>query len=132
MSWDKKMSQRQAVKSFMVKNGDKINVEASVAKFKTVLLQHLVSLEVEDGLIKECVSKVFDQYKGASLNMQYLVSQTLMLMVQRSPEFNEPVIYSKLGQKITEFVRENSGAEDSKPYAVKLGQYGGFFRKADQ
>lgn len=146
MAWEKKVAQREAVKSFVVLADGRIDLDASTAKYRAACLQLKAQSEAEDTLIAECMTELFDTYKGANLGLEYVKSQTVHRMVRRVPELNVPALHSTLAGRVEDYLHENSDtdavpAKGDKPevpaktdgiYAMKKGKGGGFYRKADR
>lgn len=132
MAWDKTPAQREAVKSFFVMDGDKVDLDASVAKYRQAALRYMAGQEAEDQLITKCLNQLFDQYKGAHLNLDYVKSHTVALMVKAEPTLNEPGLYALLSKRVEDQLHELTGESDDKPFAMKRGKGGGFCRKVDQ
>jgi hypothetical protein len=147
MAWEKKVSQAEAVKAFLVTVEGRVNLEASVEKFRGVAVRTLASQESDEQLISECITELFDKYRGASLGLDYVTSQTVELMGQRVSELKDPTLFSQLRGRVADVLHANAdvaerAAKGDKPavaaitegriYGVRRGQAGGFYRKADQ
>ena len=130
MGWTKKVTQAEAVQAFLVKNDSgTVNLEASVSKFRDTALRILAEQEAETKLVSECMTALFDQYVGATLNMQFIKSQTVALMGQKVPALKEPTLFPTLCAKVEDLLHL---AVDGGLYAMKTGQGGGFYRVCDQ
>lgn len=146
MSWEKKVSQAEAVKAFLVTVDGRVNLEASVDKFRGVAVRTLAKQESDDELISSCMSALFNQFPGASLNLDYVTSKTVEAMGVRVPELKDPQLFSQLRERVADVLHANTDqpareAKGDKPaaeaitdrtYAMKKGTGGGFYRKADQ
>lgn len=146
MAWENKVAQREAVKSFVVLADGKIDLDASTAKYRAACLQLKAKQEAEDTLIAECMTDLFDTYRGANLGLEYVKSQTVQRMVKRVPELNVPALHSTLAGRVEDYLQENcdqaevpaKGDKAAVPaktdglYGKKMGKGGGFFRKADK
>src|SRR5271166_3718287 len=103
MAWnDKGVSQKEAVKAFAVYNEGVLDLNASIEKFRSVALQTLVSQEAEDTLIVTCINDLFDQYKGANLNMSFIQSQTVARMAKHNPSLADPGLFGKVSSRVAE------------------------------
>lgn len=146
MAWEKKVSQADAVKAFLVTVDSKVDLEASVDKFRSVALKTLAGQESEDSLIATCMLALFDHYKGATLNLDFIKSQTVQRMAKVVPELGEPGIYSVVSSRVEEILhalcdQPEVEAKGNKPavaaitdrtFAMKKGKGGGFYKKSDQ
>lgn len=146
MAWDKSVSQKDAVKSFLVYEDGKVNLEASVSKYRSAALTHLVKEESDEKLITECMTELFDQFRGANLNADFVKSQTVQKMAKRIPELSNPNLFSILSAKVEAVLHENcdqpeTPAKGDKPavaaitgrtYGMRKGAGGGFYRVADR
>lgn len=147
MAWDNKVSQKDAVKAFLVETTEgKYDLKASAAKYEAAALRFIASQEAENGLIEGCMSELFDFYKGACLNLDYIKSQTVERMKKAKPELSEPTLFNMLTSRVEEYLHENCNQEavaatekraakeavTGKAYAKKMGKNGGFYRVCDQ
>lgn len=131
--FEKVVSQKDSVKAFLVHAEDgKIDLNASVEKFREVALRHIANQEGEDGLILSCLGEVFDQYKGARMNVQAITSMTIQKMSAKNPGLGDPSLFSILSKRIAEVLRVLTGDEDNKPFNMVQGKAGGHYRKSDQ
>ena len=144
MAWDNTPSQKDAVKTFLVTVDGKIDLEASTEKYRTVCRQYMAKQMAEDDLVGQCIGALFDQYKGAYLNMDYIKSQTVQRMIKQHPELNEPSLFNTLAARVENYLHENSNQEavpatakrpakdaiTGKPFSMKKSR--GFCRVADQ
>jgi hypothetical protein len=145
MAWDKTPSQKDAVKAFLVTTDGKGDLEASVEKYRQVCLQYLAGQTAEQDLIASCMTELFDFRKGATLNLDYIKSQTVQLMAKREPSLSEPTLFAMLSGRVEEYLhahcnqpaQEAKGKREAKEavtgqlYSVKRGLGGGFFRDSD-
>lgn len=146
MSWDKAVSMKDSVKAFLVTTDGKVNLDASVERFREFALKHLAGQEAEDSLIEACMSNLFDTYKGASLNLEFVKSQTVQAMAKQVPALANPSLFTQLAGRVEDVLHANTNqpaveAKGDKPaveaitgrtYGMKKGKGGGFFRNADQ
>jgi len=146
MAWDKTPSQKEAVKSFLVTEDGKVNLEASVEKYRAVCLQHIAGQTAETELVAQCMTALFDQYKGAHLNLDFVKSQTVQRITKIHPELNEPALFATLSKKVEDYLHANTNADaveakgnrqakeaiTGKPYDMRKGHGGGFCRASDQ
>ena len=130
MAWDKSVSQKDAVKAFLVQIDEKFDLKASVAKYEAAALKYIAGQEAESDLIGECLSALFEQHKGATLHLDYIKSHTVQLMSARKPELKEPSLHNMLSGRVEAALHEATG--EGKTYAKRLGKGGGFRRIADQ
>jgi hypothetical protein len=146
MAWDKTPSMKDAVRAFFVTEDGKVNLEASVERFRSSALKHIAGQEAQDGLIVQCMTSLFDQYKGANLNLDYIKSQTVERMGKAVPELKEPSLFSILSARVETLLHDNCNqpaveAKGDKPaveaitgrtYDMRKGKGGGFYRVSDQ
>jgi predicted Zn-dependent protease with MMP-like domain len=112
-----------------------INQEKSEQAFRTALVKHIAEHEVEQTLIAEKVSELFDQYKGTGINMPAVASMT-------AQKLNAiPENFKVISDRVLAYVRENSQGETladetvERPnslFVVAKGKNGGCFRRADR
>lgn len=145
MAWEKKVAQREAVKSFLVLADGRIDVAASAAKYQAACLQYKAQQESDEALVSECMGELFDTYRGATLNLEYITSQSVQRMVKRHPDLNVPTLFSTLASRVEDYLRANcdraevpaKGDKAAVPaktdgiFAMKHGKNGGFYRKSD-
>jgi hypothetical protein len=145
MAWDKTPSQKEAVKAFLVTVDGKGDLEASVEKYRQVCRGYLASQTAEQDLVAQCMSELFDFRKGATLNLDYIKSQTVQLMTKKHPELGEPTLFAMLSGRVEEYLHshcnypatEAKGKRAAKEaitgqvYSVKHGLGGGFYRESD-
>ena len=146
MAWDKTPAQKEAVKAFLVTEDGKINLDASVEKFRTVCLQYHAGQTAEKELVSQCMTALFDQYKGAHLNLDFIKSQTVQRITKIHPELNQPALFATLSARVVEHLHNNCNTEaveakgdkpakeavTGKTYAMRKGAGGGFCRVSDQ
>lgn len=146
MVWEKQVSQKEAVKSFFVLTDGKVDLAASVEKYRAAALRYVAGQEAEDTLISECMSSLFELYKGATLNLDFVKSQTVLRMTKVHPELNEPALFTQLSKRVEDYLHANTNqpaveAKGDKPaqdeitgriYSMRKGKNGGFYRVADQ
>ena len=132
MAWDKTVSQKDAVKAFLVTEDGKFNLKSSTAKFEAAALKYIASQEAEEGLVNQCLSNLFDYHKGVTLNMDFIKSRTVQLMCDQKAELKDPALFAMLSGRVEAAMHEQTGtAEEPKLYAKKMGKGGGFYRLAD-
>lgn len=146
MAWDKTPSQKEAVKSFLVTEDGKVNLEASVDKYRAVCLQHIAGETSDTELVAQCMTALFDQYQGAHLNLDFVKSQTVQRITKLHPELNEPALFATLSKRVEDYLHANTNADaveakgdkpakeavTGKTYAMRKGKGGGFCRVSDQ
>ena len=144
MAWEKKVAQKEAVKSFLVTTDGRIDVAASAAKYQAACLQYKAQQESDEALVSQCMTELYDSLPGATLNLDYIKSQCVQRMVRKHPDLNVPTLFSTLAGRVEDYLRANCDheaqeAKGNKPaveaktdglYALKMGKNGGFFRKA--
>lgn len=151
MAWDKTPAQKEAVKAFLVTTDGKVDLEASVEKYRSVCRQYVAGQTAEEDLVASCMTQLFDLRRGTSLNLDYIKSQTVQLMSKQHPELNDPTLFAMLSKRVEDYLHENCDQPEveAKPaegkkkaveyraaitdrtYGVKRGTGGGFFRKSD-
>ena len=103
---------------------------ATQAKFNQTLLSSVANEKAQDGLILDSMSQLFDQFKGAFLNLPFIKSHTIEIMAKNFPEFKTPVLFGQLSKRIGELLHEHTG--ENKTYNMKKGAGFGFCRARDQ
>jgi hypothetical protein len=121
--------------SYAVRSVDgSIDHEATLGKFAGDLLQFEAEQEQQSAEIGAAVHALFDQFKGARLNMPYLTGEVLRRL-SATPEN-----YKALTEKVQGFVRSQSQGETAddgtveRPNSVFIigkGKGGGVARRAD-
>ena len=133
MAWEKRISQADAVKAFLVSEGNSVNLEASVAKFRETAVMHIAKQESDEVLIKMCLHEVYDHYKGVYMNQNALWASTIERMKAKVPELGDPSLYSFLCKRIDAIMHDDLGELGTgKTWTMKKGLGGGFGRSADQ
>jgi hypothetical protein len=116
-----------------------------VEKYRAVARQYIAKQLAETELVGQCMTALFDQYKGANLNLDFIKSQTVQRMTKIHPELNEPALFATLSARVEDYLHENCdqpavAPKGDKPgrdaitdrtYAMRKGKGGGFCRKAD-
>ena len=112
---------------FCVRNEDgTIDLVATKFKFEATLLQYQADRETEATVIANAVNALFDQFKGARLNMPYVVSQSLRNL--NCP----PEIYKSMENKVKEYLHANAGDKETGAlFGIGKGKLGGVTRHAD-
>jgi hypothetical protein len=131
MAWEKIISLKDGLKPFIVVEDGKVSFEKSEAKFRENLLLHIAKQEGEETLIKECMTSLFDQHRGTALNVAAITSMTVQKMAIQVPNLGNPTLFSFLSKRIGEVLKELTGDDESKPYAMRKGPAGGHYRKSD-
>lgn len=146
MAWDKIVSMKEGVKAFLVTEDGKVNLEKSVEKYRAACLHHVAGETTQTELISQCMTALFDQYKGAHLNLDFIKSQTVQRITKLHPELNQPALFATLSKRVEDFVHDNTNVDASeatakrpakeavtgKTYNVSRGKGGGFCRALDQ
>jgi hypothetical protein len=130
------MSVNLTVKLVLDEDGA-IDEAASQIAFTSALSAYKAERELEASTIETAVHAIFDQYRGVSVNMPYLVNSVLRsLNVQ-------PANFKAMESKVLAFVRSNSdrlankskGIEAEAPrtrtFGIKKGSGGGVVRWSD-
>lgn len=113
--------------TFAVRDSDgELDLDGTMTKFQGVLLQYQAERETELATIGAAVNAVFDQHKGATINMPAVTSFALQrLNVQ-------PESYKVLAERIQTFVRDNASDERGKGlFRIAKGKGGGVTRWSD-
>lgn len=104
-----------------------IDHEATLAKFAGDLLAFEVEQEAEQSTIGTAVHALFDQFKGARLNLPFLTGEVLRRLNAT------PDNYRSLTEKVQGFVRSRSQEEtgETSVFVIGKGKGGGVARRAD-
>lgn len=112
-----------------------IDQAQSEAAFRSALLKHIAERETEQEQIAEAVSALFDQYKGASINMPAVASMTAQRLNA------QPETFKVLSERVLDYVRANSQGETQEDgtverpdslFVIGKGKGGGCYRRADR
>lgn len=109
------------VADFIVRNNGSIDLEASRAKFTAALELYTAERETEDASVADAVNAVFDQYKGAAVNLPALKSLALGKLNATHAQF------ALLSDRVGNYVKANPSL-----FEVKKGKGGGVSRLADK
>ena len=121
----------------LVTEAGKVNQDKSEAAFRGALLKYIAERETEGTLIEEAVSALFDQYKGAAINMPAVASMTAQRLGA------QPENFKVLSDRVAEYVRANSQETGSEKegnlvqhpesmFIIAKGKGGGVSRRADR
>lgn len=97
-----------------------VDMDATVLKFRTDLDAHLAARAERDSQIADAVNAVFDQYRGANINLPAL--ETLAL----SKLGADPSNYGELAEALRSYIKDNSG--EGGAFKVAKGKGGGCHR----
>lgn len=100
-----------------------VDTEATVAKFRSDLISHLASQRDQDNKIAVAVHAVFDQYKGARINLPALTNFTLTKLEANASN------YPELTNAIRDYVKSN--ASEGGLFLINKGKGGGVIRLSD-
>lgn len=128
------------ITDFLVREDGIVNEEKSVEKFRSAMLKHIAESETELATIATAVGAVFDQYKGASINMPALCNFALGRLNA------QPENYKSLSDRVAQYVRDNAQGKDLTPkgqkekvwenssslFVISKGVGGGVCRRADR
>lgn len=113
------------INEFLVRSeSGSVDLDATTAKFRGALEVYLTQRETEASKIAEAVHAIYDEYKGASLNMPALCSFTAARLGAT------PATHAVLCERTAEYVRENAG--EGKTFTIAKGKNGGVRRNADK
>lgn len=121
----------------LVTEDGKIDQDKSEAAFRSNLLRYVAERETEGTLIAEGVAALFDQYKGAAINMPAVCSMTAQRLGA------QPENFKVLSDRVAEYVRANSQETGSEKegtltehpdslFVIAKGKGGGVSRRADR
>jgi len=114
--------------TYLVRAADgSIDHAATTLKFQGDLLNYEAERELESATVGEAVNAVFDQFKGARLNMPAVTSYALSrLNVQ-------PENFKTLTEKVQGYIRDHAGERGTGAlFSIAKGKSGGVCRWADQ
>lgn len=97
----------------VVDENNAVDTAETLRKFAAVLEQHLAKNEADFEVIGNAVNAVFDQYKGTQLNMNAIVSFTLMKLKESGHLDNNVEKFKMFQDRIPDYVRANSGSKES-------------------
>jgi hypothetical protein len=113
--------------SYVVRAEDgSIDLDATCTKFAGDLLKYQAERETEAEVVGAAVHAVFDQFKGARLNMPAVTSLALQkLNVQ-------PENFKTLSERVQGYIRDHAGEQGSGSlFGIGRGKGGGVIRWAD-
>lgn len=123
------------ISSYVVRSSNgSIDHEATLSKFAGDLLAYEAEQEQESSVIGGAVHALFDQFKGARLNVPYLTGEVLRRL-NATPEN-----YKTLTEKVQNFVRSQSQGESyddgtvehpQSVFVIGRGKGGGVARRCD-
>lgn len=116
-------SKKDALMTFMVKDGERWSEDKSVLKFREAYRSFIAKHEAHELLIKDCMQAVFAQFPSAFLNTSYICSQVITRMGQQVPELKNPTLHTQLSKRITEVLHAEEAVG---VYVVRKGPGGGF------
>lgn len=104
-----------------------VDRDATLTACENAIDTYVAERELESETIAKAVHGVFDQYKGASINMPALAGFALQRLNAQPANFNV------LEERTMEYVRANAGTRESgAEFAIGKGKGGGVKRWADQ
>jgi hypothetical protein len=115
----------------------KVDKSATLASCDSAIDKYVAQRETEQATIAECVGAIFDQYKGATLNMPFVQNEACRRLNA------SPANFKVLQDLAADYVRENSqgakvGEGDSATvehpeslFLITKGKGGGVSRRAD-
>ena len=128
-----------------------LDVEATLDETRSAVLARAASETANDDLIGTGVSALFDQYRGASLGMDFIVSAVTAKLWESNPELRDPSVSGKLAERIDAYMTANTNVSareahvtekgrviparaevTGRIYGMRQGRNGGHFRVADQ
>ena len=121
--------------SYVVRFTDgSLDLEGTHSKFEDDLLRFSAERDTENAAMAAHIHAIFDQYKGARLNVPYLTGETLRRMGA------QPANWKILSDKIVAFIQDNAqgkthedGSVDrpGSTFVISRGKGGGVARRAD-
>lgn len=112
-----------------------IDHEGTISKFANELSEFAANQEAENATISQAIHAMFDQYKGARLNMPYLTGEVLRRLEAK------PDTYKVLTDKVQGFIRSQSQGKTlddgsvenpQSVFVISKGKGGGVSRRVDQ
>ena len=111
-----------------------IDQDACLAGCKTAITKYVAERETEEATIALAVNDLFDEHKGARLNMPYVQNEALRrLNVQ-------PENFKTLSERVAQYVRDHAQGEKAEDgsferpdslFLINKGKGGGVARRAD-
>ena len=120
---------RESVTQFIVSVDGKTDVDQSVAKFREACMKYVATTEGNDELIETYLGVLYDNFKGASFNHQYICSAVVRLMATSKPELGDPNIFANLSKRIVGIVQAKVKSGE---FVSRKGPNGGTARACDQ
>lgn len=94
-------------------NGTDDDLETNVQAFREAYLSYVAERGIEDEQIATAVDAVFDQYKGASINMPALAGFVLQRLNA------QPENFTALEERVLDYVRRNADQSELKDKETK-------------
>jgi len=110
---------------YAVRTDGSIDIQATLDKFETDLETFAALQAADEEKVAEAVHTVFDQNKGARINMPYLVGQALPLLGVTS------ATHKSLTERVQAYVRGNADGKGANLFSIEKGKGGGCARTAD-
>lgn len=120
---------------FVVREGGSVNKAATVAAFEKLLGEYITAQAERDGKVADAVSAVFDEYRGAHINMPALCSLACTKLGADKDTF------ATLTEAVQGYVQANSQGKKDKDtgavenpsslFVIERGRGGGVSRRAD-
>lgn len=108
---------------FVVRSVDGgIDLQATTDKFQAELLAWEAEKGAADALIVNTLNAIFDQYKGANLNQEYLIGEYV-----RRNNVRDKDQHALVTKRVKDHLKENTGIL----YLARVGKGGGFKRMCD-
>lgn len=102
-----------------------IDHEATLEKFAENILKFEAEKDAENATISVAIHALFDQFRGARLNMPYLIGEVTRRLDAK------PDNYKSLSDKVQAFIRANAEGDDAM-FMISRGKGGGVARLSDQ
>jgi hypothetical protein len=126
-----KTTMREQLAPFMTRGEDgKLSLSKSVFKFTEAARAEIAKQNADDNLIKETASKLFTDFKGATIGASGLASMIVREWEKTDPAMGHPDIFGALSKRIIAIMDEDTG--DGKTYGTRKGPHAGYFRHCDQ
>lgn len=110
---------------YVVRDGNgAVDLNATETKFRTDLQAYLTERAEQDTKIADAVSAVFDQFKGANINLPAL--ETFVLAKLDA----QPSNYGELSAALRSYIKDNSG--EGGTFKIAKGKGGGCHRVCDE
>jgi hypothetical protein len=101
---------REELLPFLVRENGRYDLQASLSKFKDMASKYIASQEAEENLVVECLHQLFDEHKGAGLNVKYIIAHIIPLMQLQVASLKDTSVYPMLQKRVAQVLKDQTEA----------------------